>query len=134
MKLESRVFQGQTTERLESLNQKIDAVDTKLTQKIDAVDAKLTNQISSLDKKVDSVEIRMNAQDTRVWTLSVEVVVAMFGLLIKMAFFQDLKANSQTVSQIFLVILPHSQKYSYQALKYHLDRQIFCDPEFRQIH
>lgn len=102
MKLESRVFQAQTTEKLENLNQKIDAVETRLSQRIDAVeinlsqrieavDIKLTQRIDSLDKKVDGIEIRMNAQDTRIWSLVVGVVLALFGLLAKLAFFPDVK-------------------------------------------
>jgi hypothetical protein len=91
LKLESRVFQAQTTEKLESLSQKIDAVDVKLTQRIDAVDIKLTQHIGSLDKKVDGIEVRMNAQDARIWSLVVGVVLALFGLLAKLAFFPEVK-------------------------------------------
>jgi hypothetical protein len=102
IKLESRVFQAQTTERLESLNQKIDSVEArltqridsveaKLTQRIDSVEAKLTQRIDSLGKTVDGIETRMNAQDTRIWSLVVGVVLALFGLLAKLAFFPDVK-------------------------------------------
>lgn len=98
IKLESRVFQAQTTERLESLNQKIDAVETNLTQRIDFTNTRIdtTNQrIESLEKTLksdtDALEKRLNAQDTRLWGVVVGVTLALFGLLAKLAFFPHVR-------------------------------------------
>jgi hypothetical protein len=74
------VFIAQNIEQLKRIEQRIDSVESNLTQKIDA-----------LDKKVDSIETRMNAQDTRIWSIVVGVVLALFGLLAKVAFFPDVK-------------------------------------------
>ena len=56
--------------KIDTLNQKIDAVDEKLTKKIDAVDEKLSKEIraveSKLGNKIDSVaaDLKAHRQDT----------------------------------------------------------------------
>ncbi|KGF73286.1 hypothetical protein DO97_20850 [Neosynechococcus sphagnicola sy1] len=65
MRLESRVFQAQTTERLEAINQRLD----------------------SMEKRQDATDQRIITQENRVWGLIVAATVAVFGLLSKLAFF-----------------------------------------------
>lgn len=78
IKLESRVFQAQTTVKLEAMSQRTDAVESNLTQRIDA-----------LDKKIDRIEIRINAQDLRFWDLIGILMTALFGTVAKLAFFPN---------------------------------------------
>ena len=93
---------------IEKLDQKLDRLDEKIDQKIDKLDEKLSLKIEKLDEKVeeinlaqgrneeklngidkrlDRLEIRVDEQDKRFWTLIIGAFLALFGLLAKMAFF-----------------------------------------------
>lgn len=102
-KLESRLFQAQTTAKLESMSQRIESVEVNLTQKIDftneridslekVTDQRFTSLEKMTDQRLTSLEKRMDSQDARIWSLIVTAGVALFGLLAKLTFFPDLKA------------------------------------------
>ncbi|MEO1670649.1 MAG: hypothetical protein AAFR77_07655 [Cyanobacteria bacterium J06631_2] len=90
------------------LDQKLDQLDEKIDQKLNKVDEKLSLKIEKLDEKVDKItlaqgrneeklngidkrlerlEIRVDDQDKRFWTLITGAFLALFGLLAKTAFF-----------------------------------------------
>ncbi len=98
----------QIAELIEKLDKKLDRLDKKFDQKIDKLDEKLSLKIEKLDEKVeqinivqgrneeklngidkrlDRLEIRVDDQDKRFWTLIIGAFLALFGLLAKMAFF-----------------------------------------------
>ena len=84
-------------DRVESAFEKIDRkldvivadlVELKISQarmeeRFNGVDQRL----DTIDHRLDSVEERLKSQDNRIWGLIAGVVLALFGLLAKMAFF-----------------------------------------------
>ena len=77
----------------EKIDQKIDKLDEKLSLKIEKLDEKVEQinvaqgKLNGIDKRLDRLEIRVDDQDKRFWTLIIGAFLALFGLLAKMAFF-----------------------------------------------
>jgi flagellar capping protein FliD len=69
MKLDSQVFQARTEERFNTIDERFKSVETQLSE----------------------IKGQLKSQDTRIWSLAVGVVLALFGLLAKVAFFPDVK-------------------------------------------
>jgi hypothetical protein len=65
IKTESRVFHARTEERFNSIDQRF----------------------NSVDQRLGSLEDRTKAQDNRLWTFVTALVIALVGLLTKLAFF-----------------------------------------------
>lgn len=59
-KLESRVFQAQTIEKLESTNQRIDSLEKSLNQRIDFTNQRIDSLESSANQRFDSFEKLVN--------------------------------------------------------------------------
>ncbi|MDR2947500.1 MAG: hypothetical protein LBV79_12255 [Candidatus Adiutrix sp.] len=57
--------QRQLNARMDKLEDKIDAVEARLTAKIDAVDARLTDKIEAVDSRVDKCLVAINRLDER---------------------------------------------------------------------
>lgn len=81
-------------DRLESSVERLVDVVTAMDKKLDIHIAKTDERFKSIDQRFDALEKRMGsfeqnlkAQDNRLWTLIAGVVLALFGLLAKMAFF-----------------------------------------------
>ena len=70
--VELKISQGRMEERFNAIDQRFDSVDQRF---------------NSVDQRLDSLEERLKSQDNRIWGLIAGVVLALFGLLAKMAFF-----------------------------------------------
>lgn len=79
---------------IERMDRKLDAIATdvqsiKLESQV--FQAKTGERLDSIDQRLDRIEKRIDTQDARIWTLIVSAVVALMGLLAKLAFFPDIK-------------------------------------------
>ncbi|MBF2098427.1 MAG: hypothetical protein IGQ88_08645 [Gloeomargaritaceae cyanobacterium C42_A2020_066] len=70
-KLETRVFQAQTTERLMSLEQRITDLDKRI------------------DQRLERIEKRLDVQEGRVWTILLAVFTASVGVIVKLVAFPN---------------------------------------------
>ncbi len=53
--------------------------------------AKTDERLNSIDTQLTDIKGQLKAQDARIWSLIVSAVVALMGLLAKVVFFPDLK-------------------------------------------
>ena len=92
--VEIKVSQAKTEERLNSIetrfeerfnaiDQRFDEMGKRFEARFDAIDQRFI----TMEKRQDNFEERSKSQDNRLWGLIAGVVLALFGLLAKMAFF-----------------------------------------------
>ena len=74
-------------DRIESSVERLVDVVTAMDKKLDVHIAKTDEHFKAIDQRLESLEQNTKAQDNRLWTLIIGVVLALFGLLAKMAFF-----------------------------------------------
>lgn len=75
-KLEARVFQAGTTQKLAAIDQRITDLEKRMDQRFDAV-----------DQRLDRTDKRLDALEGRFWGFLAIIVTALIGLLGKLAFF-----------------------------------------------
>lgn len=73
------VFIARTNERFNAIDQRF----TDMDKRFDTIDQRLDR----FEDRLDRFEDRLSAQDTRLWSLIVGIVLALFGLLAKLSFF-----------------------------------------------
>ena len=66
-----------------SLDKKLDIFIATTDERFKAID----QRFDAVDQRLESLEERFKSQDNRIWGLIAGVVLALFGLLAKMAFF-----------------------------------------------
>ena len=77
---------GRIESVFERIDRKLDAIATDLTE-IKISQGKMEERLNAIDQRMDNAEERLKSQDNRIWGLITGVVLALFGLLAKMAFF-----------------------------------------------
>lgn len=70
--VEIKVTLAKHDERFNSIDQRFDAIDKRF---------------EAVDKRFEAIEGNLKAQDTKIWGLVSGIVLALFGLLAKLAFF-----------------------------------------------
>lgn len=60
-------------------------------KKIDIFIARADERFNSIDTQLTDVKAQLKSQDARIWTLMVSSVIALLGLLAKLAFFPEIK-------------------------------------------
>lgn len=73
-------------EMMASINQKLEAIAADVVE-IKISQATTNERLNGLDQRVGSLEDRLKTQDNRFWSLTLGIVLALVGLLAKMAFF-----------------------------------------------
>ncbi|NCJ05166.1 hypothetical protein GS597_01255 [Synechococcales cyanobacterium C] len=68
------------------MDKKIDGLDKRL----EVFQARTDEQFKSIDQRLSTLENRVAAQDSRLWTFVSALVLALIGLLAKLAFFPKL--------------------------------------------
>ncbi len=69
------------------MDKKMDVFIARTDERFNSID----ERFNSLDQRLERIEKRSEVQDARIWTLIVSAVIALMGLLAKVAFFPDVK-------------------------------------------
>ncbi|MGB7413824.1 MAG: hypothetical protein WA902_06420 [Thermosynechococcaceae cyanobacterium] len=87
---------------IENLDRKIDTISTDvvemkvslstLNERFNSLEATTDERFKSIDQRLGSLEDRFKTQDNRIWSLVVDIFLALFGLLAKVAFFPAMSA------------------------------------------
>ena len=92
--VEIKISQAKTEERLSSMEtrfeERFNSMETRFEERFNAIDQRfdaMDQRFATMEKRQDNFEERSKSQDNRLWSLIAGVVLALFGLLVKMAFF-----------------------------------------------
>ncbi|MBF2099143.1 MAG: hypothetical protein IGQ88_12335 [Gloeomargaritaceae cyanobacterium C42_A2020_066] len=86
-KLEARVYQAETTQKLAAIDQRITDLDRRMDQRIGDLEKRIDQRFDDVDQRLDRTDKRLDTQEGRFWGFVAIIVTALIGLLGKLAFF-----------------------------------------------
>ncbi|MDG2991062.1 hemagglutinin [Candidatus Synechococcus calcipolaris G9] len=87
--IEVKVSQAETSEKFNTLEERLSGEINTVRAEIKAVDDKLSGQIKAVDDKVIDLQDRQKTVDSRLWGFIVTLTGAIIAYLIKLSFFDQ---------------------------------------------